>query len=491
MRWSLAVAVLVLFHVAAAPRAALAGTTSAVTTAGVTPAAFVPDWDGHTDSTVVQYYLAGRSSVQVRVLDARGRFVATVDAGIRSAGMQLVAWDGRSSAGRVLPPGMYRVRVDARPAPLRPATATPATAELGGAVTVAGARAATVTIQSPPVAVRGVRLGRAALGRSRRSASTAVHFDLSTAASISAAIVDSRGRGVRTLAARRMPAGANRLGWNGRTARGATLPDGDYSLVVAASGRGRPTATTRVPLRVDRTLPTMRAPVRVRARAAAEGLSIPLVVTVGEDSTLVVRAGRRAVRRTLPKGTHRLALPATELGIAGTRRSRTVALRLLLRDAAGNAVRRRLSVQVPPVTRRAARPRVPAPAPPATSGRLPWPVDGIVTSEFGMRSGRPHTGIDIAAPTGTPLHPVAPGRVSYMGVLGGYGNLVILEHSDGLRTYYAHLSRFGGFGVGDAVGPLDTIGFVGCTGSCTGPHVHFETRIEDVPQDPRSYLAPR
>jgi murein DD-endopeptidase MepM/ murein hydrolase activator NlpD len=124
-------------------------------------------------------------------------------------------------------------------------------------------------------------------------------------------------------------------------------------------------------------------------------------------------------------------------------------------------------------------------------GAWPWPVGGVVTSEFGLRDGRPHTGIDIAVPTGTPIHPTAPGTVSFVGQLGGYGNLVIIEHAGGVRTYYAHLSRFGGFAVGDAVSQLDSIGAVGCTGNCTGPHLHFETRTADTPQNPRSFLTAR
>ena len=107
-----------------------------------------------------------------------------------------------------------------------------------------------------------------------------------------------------------------------------------------------------------------------------------------------------------------------------------------------------------------------------------------------MRSGRMHQGLDIAAPTGTPIHPVANGTVSYVGVMDGYGNIVIVDNGGGLRTYYAHMSRFGSYGVGQAVTPIDTLGYVGCTGHCTGPHVHFETRIANVPRDPRSFLAP-
>jgi murein DD-endopeptidase MepM/ murein hydrolase activator NlpD len=110
-----------------------------------------------------------------------------------------------------------------------------------------------------------------------------------------------------------------------------------------------------------------------------------------------------------------------------------------------------------------------------------------------MRGGSPHTGIDIAAPKGTPIHPVIAGTVSYVGELGGYGNLVMVDHPNGVRTYYAHMDRFGGIAVGDHVEHLDVLGFVGCTGHCTGPHVHFETRVgtppNDVPRDPMAYVV--
>jgi murein DD-endopeptidase MepM/ murein hydrolase activator NlpD len=124
------------------------------------------------------------------------------------------------------------------------------------------------------------------------------------------------------------------------------------------------------------------------------------------------------------------------------------------------------------------------------TGRWPWPVSGILTSPFGMRDGRQHAGVDIAAPTGTPIHAVIPGTISFVGQMDGYGNIVIVEHANGLHTRYAHMSRFGGFAVGDHVDHVDTIGFVGCTGHCSGPHVHFEVRTapNDVPHDPMTYL---
>jgi murein DD-endopeptidase MepM/ murein hydrolase activator NlpD len=495
----LAVAVVAATCVAilALPGIAHAAGVSAVSMASAQPRGFVPNWDGETDSTVIDYVLAERSVVAVRILDARGHVVTTIDAGVRQAGTQLVAWDGRDAHGSVQPAGTYRVRVDARPAPIRHASGGPGASAMGGNLVVAGARAATIVVQAPPIALRGVRLSRASLGRAGKTAATSVSFDLSSSASVSAAIVDRDGRAVRTLVAGRMRAGSSRLGWNGRSTDGALVADGDYALVVAASGGGRPTATQRLPLHVDRTLPTLKAAARVTAKVSSSRVTIPLPVTLGETSTIIVAFGRHSVRRAVRAGSATLAIPGGELGIGPSKRTRTLRLRVRATDAAGNAVSRVATVVVP-------RTAAPKPAPPsggggsthdtpAPAGRWPWPVSGVITSPFGMRDGAMHAGVDIAAPTGTPIHPAIAGTVAYVGQMSGYGNVVDVTHPNGIRTRYAHMSRFGGFAVGDHVEHLDVIGYVGCTGHCTGPHVHFETRTgtwpKDVPHDPMAYLA--
>jgi murein DD-endopeptidase MepM/ murein hydrolase activator NlpD len=124
-------------------------------------------------------------------------------------------------------------------------------------------------------------------------------------------------------------------------------------------------------------------------------------------------------------------------------------------------------------------------ATPSSSG-LVWPVSGVVTSGYGMRWGRLHAGIDIAAPTGTTVGAAARGSVIYAGGMGGYGNIVVIDHGGGMATAYAHLSAIwvGGGSVSQGQG----IGAVGCTGSCTGPHLHFEVRINGSPVNPLSYL---
>ena len=124
--------------------------------------------------------------------------------------------------------------------------------------------------------------------------------------------------------------------------------------------------------------------------------------------------------------------------------------------------------------------------PPSASG-LVWPVQGKLTSPYGQRWGRLHAGIDIAAPTGTPIRAANSGEVIYAGWRGGYGNAVIVDHGDGLATLYGHMSRIGAR-TGQTVDRGEVIGAVGSTGNSTGPHLHFETRIGGRPRDPQLYL---
>jgi murein DD-endopeptidase MepM/ murein hydrolase activator NlpD len=115
-----------------------------------------------------------------------------------------------------------------------------------------------------------------------------------------------------------------------------------------------------------------------------------------------------------------------------------------------------------------------------------WPVSGVVTSGFGWRWGRMHQGIDISAPAGTTIRAVAAGTVIYAGWMGGYGNLTVVDHGNGLATAYAHQSAI--YVGGGSVSQGTAIGAVGCTGSCTGNHLHFEVRINGNAVDPMGYL---
>jgi murein DD-endopeptidase MepM/ murein hydrolase activator NlpD len=123
---------------------------------------------------------------------------------------------------------------------------------------------------------------------------------------------------------------------------------------------------------------------------------------------------------------------------------------------------------------------------PSAAGLI-WPVNGPVTSGFGMRWGRMHEGIDIGAPSGTPIRAAAAGRVVYAGWMSGYGNLVAIDHGGGISTAYGHQSSIA-VGNGQIVSQGQTIGYVGCTGHCFGPHLHFEVRINGAPVDPLGYL---
>ena len=126
-------------------------------------------------------------------------------------------------------------------------------------------------------------------------------------------------------------------------------------------------------------------------------------------------------------------------------------------------------------------------APPPSGGALGWPVAGPVTSGFGSRWGRMHEGIDIGVAEGTPVHAAAAGTVIYAGWMSGYGNIVVIDHGDGLSTAYAHNSQLI-VGQGATVGKGFVVALSGSTGHSTGPHVHFEVRLNGSPVDPLGYL---
>jgi murein DD-endopeptidase MepM/ murein hydrolase activator NlpD len=122
-----------------------------------------------------------------------------------------------------------------------------------------------------------------------------------------------------------------------------------------------------------------------------------------------------------------------------------------------------------------------------SSGGLVWPASGPVNSPFGPRWGRMHTGIDIGAPSGAAIRAAKGGTVISAGYNGGYGLAVVIDHGGGLTTLYGHASSIS-VGDGASVSQGQTIAAVGCTGSCTGPHLHFETRVGGSPQNPMNYL---
>ena len=119
---------------------------------------------------------------------------------------------------------------------------------------------------------------------------------------------------------------------------------------------------------------------------------------------------------------------------------------------------------------------------------LIWPIHGVVTSEYGPRWGGFHPGIDIAASYGTPIEASKSGVVVYSGYDGGYGNYVCIDHGGGLSSCYAHQSQIA-VSDGESVSQGQVIGYEGSTGDSTGPHVHFEVRINGATQNPRDYLS--
>lgn len=121
-----------------------------------------------------------------------------------------------------------------------------------------------------------------------------------------------------------------------------------------------------------------------------------------------------------------------------------------------------------------------------------------VSSGFGgrfhplLKNWRQHTGVDFAAPRGTPIWATADGVVEFAGVKGGYGNMIEIRHSGGITTLYGHLSGFaGGVRRGTRVSQGQTIGFVGATGWATGPHLHYEFKVSGIHQDPLRVALPK
>ena len=118
---------------------------------------------------------------------------------------------------------------------------------------------------------------------------------------------------------------------------------------------------------------------------------------------------------------------------------------------------------------------------------LAKPVNGVITSRFGRRSGGTHTGLDIATSSGTPIKAASTGTVVYAGYKGSYGNMVIIAHTNSVQTYYAHCSRIY-VSEGQNVNQGDVIAAVGSTGNSTGPHLHLEIRVNGVAKNPQNYL---
>lgn len=148
------------------------------------------------------------------------------------------------------------------------------------------------------------------------------------------------------------------------------------------------------------------------------------------------------------------------------------------------AVSGQLAARIQAAQARAAGSTPTAPPPP---GGFIWPVSAPITSPFGWRWGRMHEGLDLGAGEGTPIAAAAAGTVIVAGWVGGYGNLVVIDHGGGIATAYGHQSSIA-VSVGRQVTQGQTIGYVGNTGHSFGPHLHFEVRVNGQAVDPLGYL---
>ena len=219
------------------------------------------------------------------------------------------------------------------------------------------------------------------------------------------------------------------------------------------------------------------ADARRRTRAArAEAARVEAAVSsaTAEQRGIVTRlvASRDALVAA------RSAKTATLASIRSDRDSTLAEIDALEQQSAALAERIRQAQQ------RASAPAVVAPS---GSGVLGWPVSGPVTSGFGSRWGRMHEGIDIGVGEGTPVRAAAAGTVIYAGWMSGYGNLVVVDHGNGLSTAYAHNSSLA-VSVGQSVAAGELVSYSGNTGNSTGPHVHFEVRVNGSAVDPLGYL---
>jgi len=235
--------------------------------------------------------------------------------------------------------------------------------------------------------------------------------------------------------------------------------------------------------REDRSIATQVATAKVSMRKARTR-TITLRATVrGEQRTIAARAAQENAARNTLLGARN--------SLAATQHQKLVALDQLTSAErseaeeidALNAVSNQLAAQI----RAAQATHAAGPTATPSSAGLIWPVSGPVTSPYGWRWGRMHEGIDVGANTGTPIEAAAAGTVIYCGWEEGYGNLVVIDNGGNLATAYGHQNSIA-VACGQQVTQGQVIGYVGCTGHCTGPHLHFEVRIDGNPVDPLGYL---
>jgi murein DD-endopeptidase MepM/ murein hydrolase activator NlpD len=222
-------------------------------------------------------------------------------------------------------------------------------------------------------------------------------------------------------------------------------------------------------------------------------------VGVARDSMRVARANTNKVRvvvsaetkvvgvRTQEQQSLRDQLLASQQSLSGARRKKQHALTMTKQQVQDwFAEAQALEQEDARIRAQLANAQGPSDTTPSSHGLI-WPVNGPVTSPFGMRWGKLHPGIDIGVPTGTPIHAAASGTVVIAGWVNGYGNYTCIDHGGGMATCYAHQETIY-VSVGEHVTQGQVIGLVDCTGYCFGPHLHFEVRINGTPVDPMGYL---
>lgn len=225
---------------------------------------------------------------------------------------------------------------------------------------------------------------------------------------------------------------------------------------------------------------TLKATVYLRT------IGLAILLAAGTTALVLLLVAQGDLRATTAAREQMIADLRAELALTGSRLAAQERLNARLLDGLRD-LREDIVAERQVATKTEKRPSRAQPRKVRVGGgsKLLWPADGRVTSGFG--DGRRHQGIDIAAWTGMPVRAAAKGTVVHRGWEDRYGNFLVIDHGEGRRTLYSHLEDvFVGHGSTPSRGTV--IATAGCTGNCSGPHLHFEVLIDGVPVDPLRYL---
>lgn len=445
-------------------------------------ASFVPDWNGESDSTAIIVTLRRTRQVMVEVYpQGSDAPVRLLHRGTLRGGRSTLWWDGRDDAGRVVAPGRYVVeaRVIARRDGLQAMVDRPE-----------AVAHTSVQVRPARLTVSAARTSRGTIGARSGFRTTSFSFRTSGRAWITAVVARPDGSVVKTLAMGRLRPGLSSVTWDGLSGTGRRAGDGPYEVLIAGTRGAMPSNTVSMPVRVDTTPPQVTTAARiVRGRLRDGRVMVTLPLAWSEGGSLRIGTSRHGIdARPTQEGRHNFRIDGRLLGIRARGRARAWVVPLKMVDDAGNVVSSSVTVAVP-ASARPARPAPPVRPPDLgrDSGTYAWPSIGCLTSHFGSRGSSFHYGLDIATPVGTTVSAARTGLVSYAGTMGGYGQVVVIEHRGGASTRYAHLSRIDVV-VGQEVAAGQAMALSGNSGRSTGPHVHFEIRNEGVAADPLSLL---